>query len=482
MTVLMDSPLPNRTYRGKVRDTYDLGDRLLIVATDRISAFDAILPTAIPDKGKVLSQMSAWWFERSAQVVPNHFIRLADGTAADELPFELPRDLIGRSTIARKARRIDVECIVRGYVSGSAWAEFEKYGTVNGIRMPKDLRESDRLAEPMFTPTTKAEEGHDEAMTFSDLMQEVGPEAAQVLRVRSLALYNFAAEYARERGIIIADTKFEFGWLGDELIVIDEILTPDSSRFWAVADYEPGRPQASFDKQYVRDWLLEVRLEPRAAGAGAARRRRARHVRALPGGVPAAHGAGSAVTRPNGYFFSSLSRRSIIPYSTAMCWITSIATSPTARMMPPAIASTPVSFAAPIASRIAPAAPISAPMSGIPCPSSPCSMMSRIVVQLIRPSDVPAAHPARFGKPILSQRRTTRGGDDGLHRARRALDRGRRADMLPRMFLARVYVTLKPTVNDPPGLTIRGGLHSLGFTSVDSVRSGKYMEIRLDAR
>ena len=257
MPVLMDSPLPNRTYRGKVRDTYDLGDRLLIVATDRISAFDSILPTGIPDKGKVLSQMSAWWFERSAQVVPNHFIRLADGTPADDLPFALPPELIGRSTIARKARRIDVECIVRGYLSGSAWTEFQRYGTVNGIRIPKEMRESDRFPEPLFTPTTKAEEGHDEAMTFSDLMQEVGPEAAQVLRVRSIALYNFAAEYARERGIIIADTKFEFGWLGDELIVIDEILTPDSSRFWAVADYEPGRPQASFDKQYVRDWLLQ---------------------------------------------------------------------------------------------------------------------------------------------------------------------------------------------------------------------------------
>ena len=257
MPVLMDSPLPNRTYRGKVRDTYDLGDRLLIVATDRISAFDSILPTGIPDKGKVLSQMSAWWFERSAQVVPNHFIRLADGTPADDLPFALPPELIGRSTIARKARRIDVECIVRGYLSGSAWTEFQRYGTVNGVRVPKEMRESDRFPEPLFTPTTKAEEGHDEAMTFSDLMQEVGPEAAQVLRVRSIALYNFAAEYARERGIIIADTKFEFGWLGDELIVIDEILTPDSSRFWAVADYEPGRPQASFDKQYVRDWLLQ---------------------------------------------------------------------------------------------------------------------------------------------------------------------------------------------------------------------------------
>jgi len=255
MTVLIDSPLPNRTYRGKVRDTYDLGDRLLIVATDRISAFDVILPTGIPDKGKVLSQMSAWWFEHTSQVVPNHFIRLADGTAADELPFTLPPELIGRATIARKAKRVDVECIVRGYLAGSAWEEYRQHGMVNGIRMPKGMQESEQLPEPMFTPTTKAEEGHDLPMTFSDLMQEVGPEAAQVLRLRSVALYNFAADYARGRGIIIADTKFEFGWLNDELIVIDEILTPDSSRFWAVADYKVGRPQPSFDKQYVRDWL-----------------------------------------------------------------------------------------------------------------------------------------------------------------------------------------------------------------------------------
>ena len=238
MSLLIESPLPNRTYRGKVRDTYDLGDRLLIVATDRISAFDAILPTGIPEKGKVLTQMSAWWFERTSEVVPNHFIRLADGTAADELPFELPRDMIGRTTIGRKAQRVDVECIVRGYLAGSAWAE-----------------QAEKLPQALFTPTTKAEEGHDEPMTLSDLMQEVGPEAAQVLQLRSLALYRFAADYARERGIIIADTKFEFGWLDNELIVIDEILTPDSSRFWDAETYRPGESQPSFDKQYVRDWL-----------------------------------------------------------------------------------------------------------------------------------------------------------------------------------------------------------------------------------
>jgi phosphoribosylaminoimidazole-succinocarboxamide synthase len=253
MTVLLDSRLPNRTYRGKVRDTYDLGDRMLIVATDRLSAFDLILPTGIPDKGKVLSQMSAWWFERTSGVVPNHFIRLADGTAGDELPFALPPELIGRTTIARKAKRVDIECIVRGYLSGSAWAEYSKWGTVNGVRMEKGLQESEQLPEPMFTPTTKAEK--DQPMTFSDVVQEVGPEAAQVLRLRSLAIYNFAASYARERGIIIADTKLEFGWLNNELIVIDEMLTPDCSRFWDVEQYRIGGPQPSFDKQYVRDWL-----------------------------------------------------------------------------------------------------------------------------------------------------------------------------------------------------------------------------------
>ena len=216
-----------------------------------------MLPTGIPEKGKVLSQMSEWWFRRLADVVPNHFIRLADGTAADDLPFELPPDLVGRSTIAKKAKRVDVECIVRGYITGSAWAEYKQYGTVNGINMPKGMTESEQFPEPLFTPTTKAETGHDEPMSMSDLFQEVGPEAAQVLRLRSLALYNAAAEYARGKGIIIADTKFEFGYIDDELHVIDEVLTPDSSRFWDANDYKTGQPQASFDKQYVRDWLAD---------------------------------------------------------------------------------------------------------------------------------------------------------------------------------------------------------------------------------
>ncbi len=256
-SVLLESTLPNPTYRGKVRETYDLGERLLIVATDRISAYDAVLPTGIPGKGAVLSQMAAWWFDRTANVVPNHFIRMADGTAADDLSFTLPPELIGRTTIARKAQRVDVECIVRGYISGSAWAEYTKYGTVNGARMPKDMAESEQFPEPLFTPTTKADEGHDEPMTMSDLFQEVGPEAAQVLRLRSISLYHFAAEYARTKGIIIADTKFEFGYIDGELHVIDEMLTPDSSRFWDAEQYHSGGPQPSFDKQYVRDWLTQ---------------------------------------------------------------------------------------------------------------------------------------------------------------------------------------------------------------------------------
>ena len=256
-SILLESTLPNPTYRGKVRETYDLGERMLIVATDRISAYDAVLPTGIPGKGAVLSQMAAWWFDRTANVVPNHFIRMADGTPADDLPFTLPPGLIGRTTIARKAKRVDVECIVRGYISGSAWAEYTKYGTVNGVRMPNDMAESQQFPEPLFTPTTKADEGHDEPMTMSDLFQEVGPEAAQVLRVRSISLYNFAAEYARTKGIIIADTKFEFGYIDGELHVIDEMLTPDSSRFWDAGEYKSGGPQPSFDKQYVRDWLTQ---------------------------------------------------------------------------------------------------------------------------------------------------------------------------------------------------------------------------------
>jgi phosphoribosylaminoimidazole-succinocarboxamide synthase len=254
-SVLLQSPLPNVAHRGKVRDTYDLGDRLLIVATDRISAFDVVLPEGIPDKGAILTQLSAFWFERVDSVVPTHFLRLADGSPADDLPFALPPALIGRSTIVRRAERVDVECVVRGYLAGSGWSDYQRDGRVCGIRLPPDLIESQQLPDPIFTPTTKAASGHDEPMTYDQLVELVGASAANVLKLRSLAIYRYAWQYAIERGIIIADTKFEFGYVDGELILIDEVLTPDSSRFWPLAQYEPGHGQPSLDKQGVRDWL-----------------------------------------------------------------------------------------------------------------------------------------------------------------------------------------------------------------------------------
>ncbi len=259
MTIIHETNLPGASlfHRGKVRDTYDIGDgRLLMVATDRISAFDVVLPTAIPDKGRVLAHMSKFWFDRTDDVVPNHFIRLitsAEGN--DDLPFAVPPELIGRAMTIRKAERVDIECIARGYISGSAWAEYQQSGKVCGIRLPEGLEESHELPEPIFTPSTKEETGHDRNISFEELVEIVGPKTAGILRVRTMALYRYASDLARERGIIIADTKFEFGWLDDELIVIDEMLTPDSSRFWPAAEYRTGRSQPSFDKQYVRDWL-----------------------------------------------------------------------------------------------------------------------------------------------------------------------------------------------------------------------------------
>ncbi|MEX2159995.1 MAG: phosphoribosylaminoimidazolesuccinocarboxamide synthase [Dehalococcoidia bacterium] len=255
-TVLMETPLPNLADRGKVRDLYDLGDRLLIVTTDRISAFDVVLPTGVPGKGAVLTQLSAFWFGRTSGVVPNHLLRLADGSPADDLPFELPGELIGRSMIVRKAQRLDVECIVRGYLAGSAWSEYQKRGTVCGVRMPPGMQESEQFPEPLFTPTTKAEVGHDENMSQEQLVGLLGLDVANAVRLRSLALYKYGAEYARERGIIIADTKFEFGLLAGEPVLIDEILTPDSSRFWEASEWGAGKHMEAFDKQYVRDYLL----------------------------------------------------------------------------------------------------------------------------------------------------------------------------------------------------------------------------------
>ncbi|MEX0800111.1 MAG: phosphoribosylaminoimidazolesuccinocarboxamide synthase [Dehalococcoidia bacterium] len=251
--------LPLRA-RGKVRDIYDLpDDRLLIVATDRISAFDVVLPTGIPDKGLVVTQLSAFWFEKTGDIVPNHLIRVVDDTRVEGVPGELPPELIGRAMVVRKAKRLDVECIVRGYaVLGSAgWAEYHETGTLCGVRLPPNLKEAQELFEPVFTPTTKADVGHDENITFDQAVELVGEQAANAAALRSLALYRFGRDYARERGIIIADTKFEFGWLDDEVTLIDEALTPDSSRFWPADGYKRGQAQPSFDKQYLRDYLTE---------------------------------------------------------------------------------------------------------------------------------------------------------------------------------------------------------------------------------
>ena len=244
--------------RGKVREIYDLGDgRLLIVTTDRISAFDVILPTSIPDKGAVLTQMAAFWFDLTAGVAPNHFIRVADGTPADELPFDLPPDLRGRSSIVKKAQRLDVECIVRGYLTGSAWAEYQQTGCVGGMRLAPGMTEFEQFPEPLFTPTSKAAAGHDENMSYDEVVELVGPEVADTIRQRTLAIYQYAQQHALQRGIIIADTKLEFGLLDGEPIVIDEMLTPDSSRFWPVDEDRTGLPKNALDKQFVRNWLTE---------------------------------------------------------------------------------------------------------------------------------------------------------------------------------------------------------------------------------
>ncbi|HSP54277.1 MAG TPA: phosphoribosylaminoimidazolesuccinocarboxamide synthase [Dehalococcoidia bacterium] len=241
--------------RGKVRDVYDLGDRLLIVATDRLSAFDVILPNGIPDKGLVLTQLSAFWFERTGDIVPNHFIGVVDSTRMDGVPVELPREMIGRAMIVRKAERIDVECVVRGYISGSGWLDYQTTGEISGNKLMAGLEESQELLEPIFTPTTKAHEGHDLPISYKDVVAMAGARAANAMKVRALAIYRYGRDYALDRGIIIADTKFEFGWLDDEIILIDEALTPDSSRFWPADEYRPGGPQPSFDKQFVRDYL-----------------------------------------------------------------------------------------------------------------------------------------------------------------------------------------------------------------------------------
>ena len=241
--------------RGKVRDIYELGDQLLIVATDRLSAFDVVLPTPIPDKGPVLTQLSLFWFEKLASIVPNHVIS-ADNFAGVLAPYA--DALQGRAMLVRRTEPIPIECVVRGYLSGSGWKDYQKTGSVCGIALPAGLRESDRLPEPIFTPSTKATSGHDENISFDDTVARIGQPLAEKLRDTSLAIHKSAAEFASARGIIIADTKFEFGLIGGELIWIDEALTPDSSRFWPGNQYMPGKPQPSFDKQYVRDYLEKI--------------------------------------------------------------------------------------------------------------------------------------------------------------------------------------------------------------------------------
>ena len=268
--------------RGKVRDIYDLGQELLLVSTDRISAFDWILPTGIRDKGRVLTQISRFWFDRLGE--PNHLIT-CDVEEVD-LPESVDRaPLAGRSMLVRKTEVVPIECVVRGYLSGSGWKEYRATQSVCGIKLPAGLRESDQLPEPIFTPATKAESGHDENISFDEMVKRVGREVSEELRRRSMAVYQRGAEHARSRGIIIADTKFEWGTLGDEIILIDEVLTPDSSRFWPADRYAPGGPQASFDKQFVRDWLettgWDKNSPPPALPQEIAEKTRAKYVEAL---------------------------------------------------------------------------------------------------------------------------------------------------------------------------------------------------------
>jgi len=252
--------------RGKVRDIYDVDGKLLLVASDRLSAFDVVMPDGIPGKGKVLTQISAFWFRMLEDIIPNHMISID----VDAFPPEArahAETLRGRSMLCRKAKPFPVECVVRGYLSGSGWAEYMEKGEVCGIRLPKGLRESDRLPAPIFTPATKEEKGkHDENISFERMIQVVGKETAEKVRSIAVALYDKAAAYAREKGILIADTKFELGTADGELILIDEALTPDSSRFWPAAGYEPGGPQKSFDKQFVRDYLLTLPWNKTAPG------------------------------------------------------------------------------------------------------------------------------------------------------------------------------------------------------------------------
>ncbi len=254
--VLLKSDIPGARLRnrGKVRDIYDAGEHLLIVASDRISAFDVVMAEGIPGKGAVLTQISKFWFSLTRDLVPNHFV--TDEVREFPAPFNrYPDQLQGRAMLVKKAQPLPVECIVRGYLAGSGWKEYRKSGTLHKTRLPAGLQESSRLPEPLFTPSTKAEEGHDENITFEEMLKLVNHEIAEAAREKSLQIYRRGVEVAEEKGIIIADTKFEFGLVDGELILIDEALTPDSSRFWPKEQYQPGKSQPSYDKQYLRDYL-----------------------------------------------------------------------------------------------------------------------------------------------------------------------------------------------------------------------------------
>jgi phosphoribosylaminoimidazole-succinocarboxamide synthase len=255
--IVWETSLPGIKFvnRGKVRDLYEVGNQLLIVATDRLSAFDVVLPTPIPDKGRVLTQLSLFWFDLLRDVIPNHVL------TATDFPSEIAayrEQLDGRSMLCKKTNPLPVECVVRGYLSGSGWKDYRATGKVCGISLPAGLRESERLPSAIFTPSTKATAGHDENISFDEAASRIGGELAERVRAISLEIYRRAAAYAEPRGIILADTKFEFGLVGDQLIWIDEALTPDSSRFWPAEGYQPGRAQPSFDKQYVRDYLERI--------------------------------------------------------------------------------------------------------------------------------------------------------------------------------------------------------------------------------
>jgi len=264
-SVLINTDLPLSLFlRGKVRDTYDLGNHLLFIATDRISAFDVVLPDGIPNKGLVLNQISAFWFSQIRNLLPNHLVEAVDDVHCldnylhAESRFAYPSYLAGRSMVVKKVKRVPVECIVRGYLAGSAWTEYQQAGTLSGIVLPKGLQQSQELPQPLFTPTTKAETGHDQPLTMGETKDLVGENIAEEIKRKSLAIYSYAREYAKTRGIIIADTKVEFGLDNDRLILIDELLTPDSSRFWDAGQYKVGKSQPSYDKQPVRDWLIQT--------------------------------------------------------------------------------------------------------------------------------------------------------------------------------------------------------------------------------